>query len=582
MYVLGVSCYYHDAAACLLEDDRMIAAAAEERFTREKHDASFPNRAVDYCLREASLAIDDVDYVGFYEKPIEKFDRIIETFVTVAPWGLRSYLDGIPLWMRKRLWMRDDIKQQLEYGGEVLFGRHHQSHAASAFYASPFESAAILTVDGVGEWNTTTWGVGRDGEVELRATIDFPHSLGLLYSAFTDYLGFEVNNGEYKVMGLASYGEPVYADRIREELLDVKTDGSFRLNMDHFSYLVKPRMTDGSFSDLFGHPRRSPDGELEAHHFDIAASVQAVLEEVIERLVETIHERTGEDHLCMAGGVALNSVVNGRILTEGPFEDTFVQPAAGDDGGAYGVATSIYHQALGEERSLPTDRTERMNTMFLGPSFGTEQITAAIDDAGDAVTTEQFETTDGLLGATADNLADGQVIGIYQGRMEWGPRALGNRSILADPRDGEMQDVVNRKIKFREGFRPFAPTVLADHATDYFDAPRASPYMLQVFDVHESKRDEIPAVTHVDGTSRIQTIDRSDNPTYYDLIDAFREQTGVPVLLNTSLNRRGEPIVCTPEDAVTCFTDTEMDGLCFADATLLVTDGASVDGEPTE
>ncbi|NHN46556.1 carbamoyltransferase [Halostella sp. JP-L12] len=577
MYVLGISCYYHDAAACLLEDEDVVAAAAEERFSREKHDSSFPDQAVEYCLQEADIDIGDVDYVGFYEKPIEKFDRIVETFTAIAPRGLRSYLEGIPLWMRKRLWMRSDIKDRLDYDGEVLFGRHHQSHAASTFYASPFEEAAVLTVDGVGEWNTTTWGVGRDKEVEIRETIDFPHSLGLLYSAFTDFLGFEVNNGEYKVMGLASYGDPAYADEIRDELIDVKPDGSFRLNMDHFSYLRKPRMTDGAFTDLFGMPRRKPDDDLEDEHFDVAASVQTVLEEVIERLAETIHEQTDMDYLCMAGGVALNSVANGRILTEGPFEDTFIQPAAGDDGGAYGVAASIYHQALGEDRSVPSDSTARMNGTYLGPSFDRAAVETAVDDAGDTVSTERFEATDALHAATADRLADGQVVGIYQGRMEWGPRALGNRSILADPRDGDMQDVVNRKIKFREGFRPFAPTVLADHTNEYFDAPRESPYMLQVFDVHDEKRDVIPAVTHVDGTSRIQTIARSDNPTYYDAIDAFRERTGVPVVLNTSLNRRGEPIVCTPADAVDCFTGTEMDALCLPDADLLLTDGPEAD-----
>lgn len=578
MYVLGISCYYHDAAACLLDDEQVVAAAEEERFSREKHDASFPNNAVDYCLNTAGIDIDDVAYVGFYEKPIEKFDRILETFLTVAPRGVRSYFEAIPLWMRRRLWMRGHIRDQLDYDGDILFGRHHQSHAASAFYASPFDEAAIVTVDGVGEWNTTTWGVADETGVELRKTIDYPHSLGLLYSAFTDYLGFQVNNGEYKVMGLASYGEPEYADRIREELISVKPDGSFRLNMRYFSYLSRPQMIDDEFVALFDHPRRDPDDDLESHHFDIAASVQAVLEEVLLSIVETVYERTEAEYLCMAGGVALNSVANGRMLAEGPFEDTFVQPAAGDDGGAYGVAASIYHQALDNPRTVPDTRTARMQGTYLGPSYDLERIEEALTDVEGEVATTRCESTEALLEKTAARLAAGEVVGLYQGRMEWGPRALGNRSILADPRDGEMQDVVNRKIKFREGFRPFAPTVLADHATDYFDASRDSPYMLQVFDVHPEKREEIPAVTHVDGTSRIQTIARDDNPTYYDLIDAFRERTGVPVVLNTSLNRRGEPIVCTPEDAVACFTGTEMDAMCFADANLIVTDG---DGPPT-
>jgi len=579
MYVLGISCYYHDSAACLLEDGRVVAAAAEERFSREKHDSSFPDRAVDYCLDEAGIDGSALDYVGFYEKPIEKFDRIIETFLSVAPRGFRSYLEGIPLWMRKRLWLRSDIRGRLDYDGEILFGRHHQSHAASAYYASPFESAAVLTVDGVGEWNTTTWGVARDGAVEIRETIDFPHSLGLLYSAFTDYLGFEVNNGEYKVMGLASYGDPVYADRIREELISVRPDGSFRLNMDHFSYLTRPRMIDGSFEALFGHPRREPDADLEDRHFDVAASVQRVLEGVLERLIGHLHERTDEEYLCMAGGVALNSVANGRILTEGPFEDTFVQPAAGDDGGAYGVAAAVYHRALDDGWTVPSDRTERMNGAYLGPSFGADRVEAAVTDAPEEVAVRRFGATEELLAATADRLVDGQVVGLFQGRMEWGPRALGNRSILADPRDGAMQDVVNRKIKFREGFRPFAPTVLADHATEYFDAPRESPYMLQVFDVRPEQRESIPAVTHVDGTSRIQTVDRGDNRTYYDLIDAFRERTGVPVVLNTSLNRRGEPIVRTPEEAIDCFVGTEMDAIALPDAGLLVADPAAAEGD---
>ena len=568
MYILGISCYYHDAAACLIEDGSVVAAAEEERFSREKHDSTFPNLAIDYCLEEAGITIDDVDYVGFYEKPIEKFDRIVETFLTIAPFGYRSFIQGLPLWIRKRLWMRGDIKKKLDYDGDVLFGGHHESHAASSFYASPFDEAAILTVDGVGEWNTTTWGVGSGNEVEIKNAIDFPHSLGLLYSAFTYYLGFKVNNGEYKVMGLASYGDPEYTDVIRDELMDCKDDGTFRLNMDYFDYLGKLQMVNSDFEALFGHPRREPDTDIEDHHFDVAASIQAVTEERLLTLADNLYERTGMENLCMGGGVALNSVANGLLLEETEFEDIFIQPAAGDDGTAYGIAASIYYEGLDTSREPPENRREVVKGCYLGPSYDGEEVDDAVQDAD--VSTDWFESTDALLAETAEKLAEKNVVGIYQGRMEWGPRALGNRSILANPREGEMQDVVNRKIKFREGFRPFAPTVLADRADEYFDAPRESPYMLFVFDVHESKQDEIPAVTHTDGTARIQTIQREDNRHYYDLIDAFGERTGTPVVLNTSMNRRGEPIVNTPGDAVDCFTGTDMDYMSFPDADLLI------------
>jgi carbamoyltransferase len=568
VHILGISCYYHDAAACLIESHDVVAAAEEERFSRDKHDSSFPNNAVEYCLDEAGITIDEVDYVGFYEKPIEKFDRILETFLTTAPFGFRSFIQGMPLWLRKRLWMYDDIKDKLGYDGEILFGGHHESHAASSFYASPYEEAAILTVDGVGEWNTTTWGVGEGNSIEIRESIDFPHSLGLLYSAFTYYLGFKVNNGEYKVMGLSSYGEPEYESVIREELIDEKEDGSFRLNMEYFEYLSKARMINDDFEDLFGHPRREPDSDIEDHHFDIAASAQSVTEDVLLGLVREIHANTGKENLCMGGGVALNSVANGLILRETPFEDVFIQPAAGDDGGAFGVASSIYYQGLDTERPVPENRRSRMNSTYLGPSYDTQEIRNTL--RGSDVDISEFPTTESLLAEAASLLAEQRVVGIYQGRMEWGPRALGNRSILADPRDGEMQDIVNRKIKFREGFRPFAPSVLADRASEYFDTERESPYMLFVFDVHEEKQAEIPAVTHVDGTSRIQTVQREDNQVYYDLIRAFGDRTGVPVVLNTSLNRRGESIVNTPQDAVDCFTGTGMDYMCFPDVDVLI------------
>jgi carbamoyltransferase len=557
MYILGIACYYHDSAACLINDEEAIAAANEERFSREKHDSTFPDQAVKYCLDEVGIDINDVDYVGFYEKPIEKFDRILETFLTIAPFGFNSYMQGMPVWLRKRLWMRGDIRDKLDYDGEILFGSHHESHAASSFYSSPFEEAAILTVDGVGEWNTTTWGVGEGNSIEINNTIDFPHSIGLLYSAFTYYLGFKVNNGEYKVMGLSSYGEPKYTELIRDRLIDVKADGSFRLDMDYFNYLGQLRMISDDFEELFGYTRREPDTDIDQHHFDIAASIQSVTEDILIRLVTNLHEKTGKKNLVMAGGVALNSVANGRILRETPFEDVFIQPAAGDDGCAYGVAASIYHQGLGEERTVPNHRRERMKGSYLGPDYEQPEILDAIKNADVELT--EFDTVDALLDRTASFLAEQNVVGLYQGRMEWGPRALGNRSILADPRDGEMQDIVNRKIKFREGFRPFAPSVLADYATEYFDTTRESPYMLFVCDVHKEKHDEIPAVTHVNGTARIQTVKREDNSVYYDLIDAFRAETDVPVVLNTSLNRRGEPIVNTPEDAVDAFVGTDMD-----------------------
>lgn len=576
MYILGISCYYHDSAACLIHDEEVVAAAEEERFSRSKHDSSFPGSAVEYCLDEAGIEIDDVEYVGFYEKPVEKFDRLLETFLSVAPFGYRSLMQGMPVWLRKRLWLRGELKSELGYDGEILFGGHHESHAASSFYASPFDDAAIITVDGVGEWNTTTLGFGRGNDVEIYQTIDFPHSIGLLYSAFTSYLGFQVNNGEYKVMGLASYGDPTYEGVIKDNLIDIKADSSFRLNMDYFSYLRKLEMVNSDFEELFGHPSREPDSDVEDHHFDIAASIQSVTEDLLLGLAKDLYADTDSDYLCLGGGVALNSVANGRLLEETSFEDIFIQPAAGDDGGAYGVASSIYYRGLGNDRTVPDNRRERMKGTYLGPEYDSGAIETAIGNAD--VNTVRFDTTEELLSSTASRLAEENVVGLYQGRMEWGPRALGNRSILGDPRNGEMQDIVNMKIKFREGFRPFAPTVLADRATEYFDAPRESPYMLFVFDVHDDKKDEIPAVTHADGTSRIQTIRRDDNEIYYDLIKEFDQRSGVPVVLNTSLNRRGEPIVNTPEDAIDCFAETDMDYMCFPEVNTLI--GNPADSSP--
>ena len=568
MYILGISCYYHDAAACLIENETVVAAAEEERFSREKHDSSFPENAAEYCLEEAGITINEIDYVGFYEKPVQKFDRILETFLTVSPFGFSSFIKGMPVWMRKRLWMRSDIREKLGYDGEILFGGHHESHAASSFYASPFEEAALLTVDGVGEWNTTTWGVGEGNNIEIKEAIDFPHSIGLLYSAFTYYLGFKVNNGEYKVMGLSSYGEPEHTEKIYDELIDVKSDGSFRLNMEYFDYLGKLRMINDDFESLFGYPRREPDTDINDHHFDIAASIQQVTEELLLRLVRVLYEETRKENLCMAGGVALNSVANGRILEETSFNDVFIQPAAGDDGTAFGVASSIYYQGLNNERTLPNARQSRMRGTYLGPAYDKKRIVSAIESAD--VGARSYETTESLLEKTADLIAAQNVVGLYQGRMEWGPRALGNRSILADPRDGKMQDTVNRKIKFREGFRPFAPSVVADRANEFFNIPRESPYMLFVYDVNKEKQNVLGATTHVDGTARPQTVRREDNPIYYDLIKKFGQRTGVPVVLNTSMNRRGEPIVNTPENAVECFTGTNMDYMCFPDSNQLI------------
>lgn len=552
MYILGISCFYHDSAACLLKDNEIIAAAQEERFTRKKHDFEFPKNAIDYCLKEANIGIDDIDYVGFYDKPFIKFERILETYLSVAPRGLKSFIQAIPLWIKQKLWMSDLIKKELGYKGKIIFTEHHQSHVASAFFASPFDEAAILTIDGVGEWATATYGIGKDNEIELTHEIKFPHSLGLLYSAFTYYLGFKVNSGEYKVMGLAPYGEPKYYDLIMDNLIDIKDDGSFKLNMKYFAYTHDLKMTNKKFDELFGYPRREPESKLEKHQFDIAMSIQKVTEEVMLRMANHLYEETGLKNLCMAGGVALNCVANGRILRETPFKNIFIQPAAGDAGGAFGVASFIYYPWLGNKRNPP----EFFNP-YIGPEFSNEEIRKFLDKK-EVIYREL--NRDNLLKQTARLIADKQVIGWFQGRMEWGPRALGNRSIIADPRDPEMRDIVNLKIKFRESFRPFAPAVLLEKLSEFFDLDCPSPYMLLVAQVRENKR-VIPAVTHVDGSARIQTIAREDNPLYYDLINEFYKLTGVPVIINTSFNVRGEPLVCTPVDAYKCFMRTKMDYL---------------------
>jgi len=577
VHILGISAYYHDSAACLLRDGEIVAAAQEERFTRVKHDPSFPSCAVSFCLREGGLAPGDLDAVAFYEKPFLKFERLLQTYLAFAPSGLRSFITAMPLWVRKKLWMRDNIRKEIGFAGTVVFPEHHESHAASAFFPSPFREAAFLTIDGVGEWTTTSWGIGRDNGVEILAELQFPHSLGLLYSAFTYYTGFKVNSGEYKVMGLAPYGEPRYRDLILTEMMDLKEDGSFRLNMEYFDYCTGFTMTSGRFDRLFGGPPRKPESPLTQRDMDLARSVQDVTEEVMLRMARTIHRETGQKNLCLAGGVALNCVGNGKILREGPFEKLWIQPAAGDAGGAVGAALFTWHQVLGNPRDA-RERTDRMRGSYLGPAWDRESLLEYLRTNG-IVFTELTEKE--LPGTIADLIAAEKVIGWFQGRMEFGPRALGSRSILGDARSPKMQEVMNLKIKFRESFRPFAPTVLREKVSEYFELDRESPYMLLVAPVRkeicrEMSREEqdrfgldklhvvrscVPAITHVDYSARVQTVDREVNPLFYKTIEALNERHGCPLVINTSFNVRGEPIVCSPEDAYRCFMRTNMDYL---------------------
>jgi len=577
VHILGISAYYHDSAACLLRDGEIVAAAQEERFTRVKHDPSFPSCAVSFCLREGGLAPGDLDAVAFYEKPFLKFERLLQTYLAFAPSGLRSFITAMPLWVRKKLWMRDNIRKEIGFAGTVVFPEHHESHAASAFFPSPFREAAFLTIDGVGEWTTTSWGIGRDNGVEILAELQFPHSLGLLYSAFTYYTGFKVNSGEYKVMGLAPYGEPRYRDLILTEMMDLKEDGSFRLNMEYFDYCTGFTMTSGRFDRLFGGPPRKPESPLTQRDMDLARSVQDVTEEVMLRMARTIHRETGQKNLCLAGGVALNCVGNGKILREGPFEKLWIQPAAGDAGGAVGAALFTWHQVLGNPRDA-RERTDRMRGSYLGPAWDRESLLEYLRTNG-IVFTELTEKE--LPGTIADLIAAEKVIGWFQGRMEFGPRALGSRSILGDARSPKMQEVMNLKIKFRESFRPFAPTVLREKVSEYFELDRESPYMLLVAPVRkeicrEMSREEqdrfgldklhvvrscVPAITHVDYSARVQTVDREVNPLFYRTIEALNERHGCPLVINTSFNVRGEPIVCSPEDAYRCFMRTNMDYL---------------------
>jgi len=576
MYILGISCFYHDAAAALIRDGDIIAAAQEERFTRKKHDFNFPENAVRYCLKEAGIEAKDLSFAAFYDKPLLKFERILLTYLSYAPKGFRSFSKAMPLWLKERLWMSSMISEKLNYEGKILFTEHHESHAASAFYPSPFQEAAILTMDGVGEWATTSFGIGKDNDFELLYEIRFPHSLGLLYSAFTYYTGFKVNSAEYKVMGLAPYGEPRYVDLILKELIDLKEDGSFKLNMRYFNYCAGLTMTNKNFDRLFNRPPRKPEARITQLDVNLARSIQAVTEEVMLRASRHIHKLTGQKNLCLAGGVALNCVANGRILKEGPFENIWIQPSSGDAGGALGAALRIWYKYLGNKRDCDGIKDSQKGS-FLGPEFSDEFIEDYLKKNN--IPFQKFPQGE-LLKKTAELIASEKVIGWFQGRMEFGPRALGARSIIGDARSQEMQSRMNLKIKFRESFRPFAPSVLAEKAKDYFDIDTESPYMLLTANVNNGHvkrgnmkepegfdrlkiiRSDIPAVTHVDNSARLQTVSKDTaNKIYYELINELYKQTGCPVIINTSFNVRGEPVVCTPEDAYRCFMRTGMDYL---------------------
>jgi carbamoyltransferase len=592
--ILGVSAFYHDSAACLVQNGQIVAAAQEERFTRKKHDAGFPNHAVEFCLRQGGVGIRDVDYLVFYDKPFVKFERLLETYLSYAPKGLGSFLTAIPVWIKEKLFLRNLLEKAFRQVGSLeknenlpplLFGEHHESHAAAAFFPSPFDEAVVLCMDGVGEWATTSAWVGKGNQLTPLWEIPFPHSIGLLYSAFTYYTGFKVNSGEYKVMGLAPYGEPKYVKTILDNLVDVKPDGTFRLNMDYFDYCTGLRMTNQKFDAVFGGPPRQPESSLTQREMDLARSVQEVTEMVMLRLANSLHRETGIGNLCLSGGVALNCVGNGRVLREGPFHGLWIQPAAGDAGSALGAALNVHYHYLKQPR-IGQGSSDAMRGSYLGPCFSNEEIEARLQQL-DA----RYERVEdpALLGRVAEYLADGKVIGWMQGRMEFGPRALGGRSILGDPRSEKMQSVMNLKIKYRESFRPFAPSVLRERVSEFFEMDTDSPYMLLVAPVVEKRRravppdqrklwgidllnvpkSDIPAVTHVDYSARVQTVSRETNPRYYQLLRAFEERTGCGVLINTSFNVRGEPIVCTPEDAFRCFMRTEMDVLVLENCLVL-------------
>jgi len=574
--ILGLSAYYHDSAACLVAEGRIVAAAQEERFTRKKHDFDFPANAAAYCLAEGGIAASELDYVVFYDKPFVKFERLLQSYLHESPGGLRSFLKAMPLWLKKKLWMSEDIADQLDYGGRILFTEHHESHAASAFFPSPYEKAAILTIDGVGEWATASLGVGDGNRIRILKELHFPHSLGLLYSAFTAFTGFKVNSGEYKLMGLAPYGEPRYAERILSELVDLKDDGSLKLNMKYFDYVGGLKMTNAAFDHLFDGPPRRAESKITGREMDLAASIQLVTETVMLNMARFAHRETGLPNLCLAGGVALNCVGNGRILKEGPFANLWIQPAAGDAGGALGAALFVHHQLLNAPRRVDPARDSQRGTL-LGPSFTDDEVGSFLDGRG--ITARKFADAGALTDHVSEALKRDAVVGWFQGRMEFGPRALGARSILGDARSRDMQTTMNVKIKFRESFRPFAPSVLRERVAEWFELDADSPYMLLVASVQASRRlpaqddgatgfdklkqtrSTVPAVTHVDGSARVQTVSREDHPIYHRLIEAFFEKTGCPVIVNTSFNVRGEPIVCTPDDAYRCFCRTNMDVL---------------------
>ena len=595
VYILGISAYYHDSAAALLCDGDIVAAAQEERFTRKKHDAGFPRAAINSCLQQCGIGITDLDYIVFYDKPFIKFERLLETYLAFAPRGIRSFIAAMPVWLKEKLFLKDMLKKELAAIGDikpanlppVLFNEHHKSHAASAFYASPFEKAAVLCLDGVGEWATSSVWLGDGNELEPQWELDFPHSLGLLYSAFTYYTGFRVNSGEYKLMGLAPYGEPRFVDVILDKLIDLKDDGTFRLDMSYFNFATGLTMTNDKFAALFGGPACPPDSTVTQREMDIARSIQVVTEEIVLKICNNVHAELQIDYLCLAGGVALNCVANGRILREGPFKDIWIQPAAGDAGGAVGAALSGWHEYLASPRHV--NGSDLMRGSYLGPRHNNEDITDYLESIGASYRRIDDEA---LFSELAQILDGDNVLGWFQGRMEFGPRSLGGRSIIGDARSRKMQSTMNLKIKYRESFRPFAPAVKHDKVSDWFKIDRRSPYMLLVAPVCEDKRmemteaqqqlfgidklniprSEIPAVTHVDYSARVQTVHPETNPRFYQLLDAFEEQTGCPVLVNTSFNVRGEPIVCTPEDAYRCFMRTEMDYLVLENLLLAKTD----------
>lgn len=574
MKILGISSFYHDSAASLVRDGEVIAAAQEERFTRKKHDAGFPLNAVNYCLKEAGIGVGDLDFIVFYDKPFIKFERILETALNYAPTGITQFIEAVPAWLKQKLWVTEIIKKDLGFDGKVLFAEHHESHAASAFYPSPFKEAAFLTIDGVGEWETATFGTGKGNNLDIQQYLRFPNSLGLLYSAFTYYTGFRVNSGEYKLMGLAPYGRPLYRDIILKELIDLKDDGSFKMNMKYFGYCNSLRMTNSRFNDLFGALPRKPEAKITQKHMDIAASIQSVTEEIMLKMASHVHKVTGQDNLCLAGGVALNCVGNGHILRESPFKDIWIQPAGGDAGASLGAALLVWYKYLGNERRVDGVK-DTQKTSLLGPSYNDDYIESFLKKRN--IPYRRLSYSD-IVKEISDLISDGKVIGWFQGRAEFGPRALGARSIIGDARNPDMQSRMNLKIKYRESFRPFAPTVLRDKISEWFELDKESPYMLLVAPVKEEKRLEvtgdfngldklkiarsmIPAVTHVDYSARIQTIERADNPLYYDMIQGFYQKTGCPVIINTSFNVRGEPLVLSPEDAFKCFMRTEIDYL---------------------